>query len=319
MTNDTPSIVKTIRPVIRRLPLAWLQRVGRLLGRTAFWIDRRHRRIVRRNLRFAYPDWARAQVRDHSRLVFENIGVTFCEIIRMLCLSRREMISMVEMSGGHHLANAIQTHRAAIFVSAHLGNWEMLPVFANCYFDHQFVFVARPLQLKGADTLIRWLRTRFGNILVDKDKAMAKMNRALKDGNSVGLLIDQEARRSQGIEVDFFGKTIHATPAAAMLALRNRCPVVPAVCVRTQTGRLQVVVSPPMTLRRSGDLRADLVHNTQLMIRAVEQAIRRHSDQWLWVHKRWKRHYPHLYREELLRRQQRRLKKRARKNRVGAN
>ena len=138
------------------------------------------------------------------------------------------------------------------------------------------------------------------------------MNRALADGISVGLLIDQEARRSQGIEVDFFGKKIHATPGAALLAQRNRRPVVPAICVRKDNGRLQLVFYPPIELQQSGDLRSDLVHNTQIMMNTIEQMVRRYSSQWLWMHKRWKRHYPHLYQEDLDRRQLRRLKKRAR-------
>jgi len=172
--------------------------------------------------------------------------------------------------------------------------------------------VARQIQ---SNTLGRWihrLRVRFGNIVLDKRRALPKMARTLRNGKALGLLIDQGTRLSEGVEVTFFGRTANATPAAALLARRYNSPVVMVFCIREADDRLTLVVEPPLALKRTDDLDADVQANTQIMTSTIEKAVRAYPEQWFWFHKRWKRHYPYLYPEDLARRQRRKEKKRVR-------
>lgn len=138
------------------------------------------------------------------------------------------------------------------------------------------------------------------------------MARMLRQGNILGLLIDQGTKFSEGVEVTFLGKTVTATPAAALLARRYNSPVLPGFCVREKDNSLTLIVKPPLNLQKTKDSRADLRVNTQIMTDAIEEAVRAYTEQWFWFHKRWKRHYPHLYPEDIARRQKRRQKKIAR-------
>jgi KDO2-lipid IV(A) lauroyltransferase len=134
------------------------------------------------------------------------------------------------------------------------------------------------------------------------------MRRMLDRGGIIGLLVDQ-SRRSEGVDVTFFGRRVTATPAAAFLAIRCQCPVLPIFCVRDGSGRLTLVVKPPIEIKRRGDLRYDIQFNTQLITDAVENAVRQYPDQWFWVHKRWKKYYPEPYPEYVARRKRRHRKK----------
>jgi KDO2-lipid IV(A) lauroyltransferase len=107
------------------------------------------------------------------------------------------------------------------------------------------------------------------------------------------------------VEVNFFGHKVTTTPAAAFLAIRCKNPVLPIFCVRDDRGRLTVVAKPPLEMKRSGDLRSDVQANTQMITNVVEKAVRQYPDQWFWVHKRWKKFYPHLYPEYQARRKRR--------------
>ena len=111
------------------------------------------------------------------------------------------------------------------------------------------------------------------------------------------------------MELLFYGKKVTVTPAAAMLALRCKSPVLPVFCVREEDQKLTIIIEPPVQLVRTKDLRDDLSTNTQIMTDAIENAVRRYPDQWLWLHKRWKRFYPDLYPEYIARRKRRRAKK----------
>ena len=196
-------------------------------------------------------------------------------------------------------------------ISAHIGNWEMSHLFVSCYIQKSLMVVVQN-QPVFIERIIHKLRTSTGNIIISKKGAMTKLVRTLHKGKMIGLLIDQGTSRSKGVDVTFFGRNTYATHAASLLAARYNCPVLPVYCIRESDAKLTVVVEPPLKLHRTDDVSADLQTNTQIMTDSVEKIVRLYLDQWLWFHKRWKRHYPELYPEDLARRQRRREKRRAR-------
>lgn len=302
----------TLRAFIASIPPRHIARVGRLLGMLAYILDRRHRRIVRRNLQFIYPEWSNDRILKVSKRVFQNTGVTVLEICQMTCFSREDILRKVRIKGKEYLVNAMKSPKGVIVISAHMGNWEMTPLSTSFYAQERVLSVARQIPSKFLNRWIHRLRSRFGNSIVYKKRALPKMARTLHQGRVLGILIDQETKHSAGVEVTFFGRTATATPAAALLARRYNSPVVPAFCVREADDRLTLLVEPPLTLKKTEDLRADLKANTQIMTSAIEKAVRAYPEQWFWFHKRWRGHYPYLYAEDLARRQRRREKKRAR-------
>ncbi|MCK4486556.1 MAG: hypothetical protein KAU38_07330 [Desulfobacterales bacterium] len=302
----------TLTAFIANIPQKRIAGVGKLLGMLVYLADLRHRRIVRRNLQFTHPEWSLDRIRRLSERIFQHLGVTVLEICQMTCFSREDILRKVRIRGKENLFNAVESPKGVIMISAHLGNWEMAPLFVSCYLQKPLLLVARQIQSKTLDRWIHRLRSNFGNIILNKKRALPKMARTLLQGKALGLLIDQGTKLSRGVEVTFFGRTATATPVAALLARRYDCPVLPVFCIREADAGLTLVVEPPLTLKRTEDLRADLKANTQIMTSAIEKAVRAYPEQWFWFHKRWKRHYPYLYPEDLARRQRRKEKRRAR-------
>lgn len=297
---------------IAGIPQKHVVRAGRILGTFAYILDTRHRRIVKRNLRFTHPGWSVGQIRVLSKGVFQNLGITVLEILQMRFLSRDEVLAAVRISGKENLFTALKNPKGAIMISAHLGNWEMAHIFFSCYLETPLALVARRVRPRALNEWLQRFRTRFGSLLWDKDGALPKMARMLRRGRMVGLLIDQGTLWSEGVEVVFFEKKTFATPAAAILARRLDSPVIPAFCVRESDGKLTLFVEPPLSLRKSDDMRSDIKINTQIMTDAIERAVKAHPEQWFWFHKRWKRHYPFLYPEDLARRRRQTEKENAR-------
>jgi KDO2-lipid IV(A) lauroyltransferase len=165
--------------------------------------------------------------------------------------------------------------------------------------------------LAPLDRRIHRSRTRFGIRIINKKGALPEMRQTLRRGGVLGLLVDQ-SRRSEGVDVTFFGHKVTATPAAAFLAIRCNSLVLPIFCTREASGHLTIEVKSPLEMKRTGDIRSDVQTNTQMITDAVEKAIRKYPEQWLWVHKRWKKYNPHLYPEYQARRKRRHQKKRRR-------
>ena len=285
-----------------------IRRLGRLLGTLFYFLDLRHRRIVRRNLKFAFPQWDWPKVLRVSKRVFQNFGITALEIIQISCSNVEEVRAKAMTIEGMKNLDYLTQKKGVILISAHLGNWEMSAQFVSGLVKSSFVAVARKIRFKPFERWVNGLRTRFGGELIDKKGAMPEMRKALNSGKILGILIDQGG---EGATTKFFGHDVQAHAAVALLALRSRCPVIPAFCVREENG-FRIILESPLKLQRTSDLRADIQTNIQLMMDAVEKAIRTYPDQWFWFHKRWKAFHPHLYSEDMqkaMRREERRLKK----------
>jgi KDO2-lipid IV(A) lauroyltransferase len=170
--------------------------------------------------------------------------------------------------------------------------WQFVP----CFLEIQMAGVAKKLRNDRLNRLIHGIRTRFGNKIIYKKGALPEMVQTLRQGSMVAILMDI-SRRFDGVEVSFFGRRATATPAAALLGLRCKSPIIPAFCHRTAQGALIVEIEPEIEMQRTKDLRLDLRTNTQRITDRVEQAIRKNPEQWNWLLKRWKDFYPDLYPE----------------------
>ncbi|MBW2194211.1 MAG: lysophospholipid acyltransferase family protein [Deltaproteobacteria bacterium] len=301
---------------VASVPKEYICNIGCFLGTLAYIADRRHRLIIRRNLQFIYPEWSKNRIRKFTKLVFQSMGITVMEISQATCFSRKDVLHRTRIKGKEYLLNAIKNPKGVIIISGHLGNWEICHLLLVCYLQMPITLVARKIRPEFLDRATHKFRTHFGNVVVYKKRALSQMARTLNQGKALGLLIDQETKHSKGVEVTFFGRTVIATPAAALLARRYNSSVLPVFCVRERDGRLTLIVEPPLTLKKTEDSAADLKTNTQIMTSAIEKVIKAYPEQWFWFHKRWKGRHPYLYEEDLAKRQQRRQKRKARSRKV---
>ena len=308
-TLKTNGIRNAFESFIADLPHKYILWLGRLLGRFMYFADVPHRRIVRRNLKFVFPEWKPERIKGTSLRIFQNIGMTFIEICQIACLPKDHLFLRTKVKGKKILLDAIKGNKGAILISAHLGNWEIVAPFLSANISTRASMVGRRLRVNLINRLISGLRTRFGATVIDKEEGMPKMMRAIREGKMLGIMLDQGTQSSMGVKVNFFDRAVTATHAPALLALRCRCPVVPIFGVREIDGSLTIIVEPPLKLKRTKDLKVDLKVNTQLMVSAIEKAVRAYPEQWFWVHKRWKKYYPFLYPEYMARKKRRRERK----------
>jgi KDO2-lipid IV(A) lauroyltransferase len=107
---------------------------------------------------------------------------------------------------------------------------------------------------------------------------------ALRQGRMVGILLDQNAARSEGVFVPFFGVPASTSKGLALIALRTRAPVVPVFIRRLGAGRHRVEVGAALPPPADDDV----VAYTAAFNRAIEAAIRQAPEQWFWMHNRWR-------------------------------
>lgn len=286
------------------LPLSWSRKLALVLGRIAFLLIPRMRRVGMANLDLAYGDTlSAAEKKRILRGALDNLALTAAEFSRLPRVAKRRFEGYVEVTGFEH----IDTTRGFLGISGHLGNWEwMCPAVASCGF--QVAEVVRLFDQPWLNAVIDRTRRGGGIATIPKDNAGRAVLELLRKGWLMGLLIDQSPRQN-GVPVTFFGQPCWATVAPVMIALRAKVPIHPVSMVRDERGRYTCRFHPAIEMVRSGDPLRDLVANSQRCQSALERIIREHPDQWLWFHRRWKK------RERLEQEWQARQARQARKRR----
>ena len=283
-----------VRPVVllfEWLPLAVGVMLGRALGALFYCADGRHRRITLENLQRALgKERSSAEIRRIARRTYRNLGASVAEIMKIGRLSAGRVKKWVALEGIEHYTEARAKGKGALFLSAHFGNWELLPI-AFGVLVHRIVGVARPLDNPYLDELVRGTRERWGNQILSKRGAVREAMRLLSEGQSVGFLLDQNVSGRGGVFVPFFDQPASTNKSLALIALRTGAPVIPVFLVRDKGGH-RIRVEKEVELYRSGDLEADILENTARFTQMIESQIRRHPDQWLWMHRRWKTQPP---------------------------
>lgn len=293
-TNQDVEPSGLIERTIGSIRPSGLMRWGSMLGELGFRLGRPYRAIAQRNVQFAFPSWQTRQIVEVSRRAFHNFGMTLTEMVQWAHLPPSAILSRCRLSGEDHFRRALEHKRGIILVSAHLGNWEIGLQYLAYHLGKRVHIVVRPLAPRWLDRSVNRARTRFGNHLIAKKKAFPKMLKAIREDGIVALMVDLSSRK-QSVAVDYFGHRTRVSPAAAMLAARCAAPILAAFTLRNPDGSFTIEVSAPVAVQRSGRLRNDLACNSQRITDIVEQAVRKHPDQYLWMQKRWKDYYPHLY------------------------
>jgi KDO2-lipid IV(A) lauroyltransferase len=271
--------------VLAHLPSAMGLAVGRRLGDALWWLLPRRRRLTLDNLARSFGrEQSPAELRRLGRRSFQHVGMNLIEACRYFLRPTDVMLSRVRVEGGEHFRAAAAQGRGVLILTAHYGNWELLAA-AHSLSGLPLSIVMRPLDHPLLDDLAARFRRRSGAELIIKRQAVREVLQALRRQRMVGILLDQNATRAEGVFVPFFGVPASTSKGLAVLALRTGAPVVPAFLRRDPDGRGHCVdVGAPIPPPPDGDVAT----YTAAFNQALEAAIRRAPEQWLWMHARWR-------------------------------
>ena len=283
-------VVRAVMGTLAALPLAVALRVAAGVALVAYACAPGLRRVGLTNLAIAFPDRPLADRRRILRESMANLGRMAAELAHLPRLTDADLREMVVFENEAWWAENIAAPRetGGMILSGHFGNWELL-VFAHGMRGYPVSMVHRAIANPFVDRWLNDLRARAGTRLVRKRHAAGGVLKALHDHELLVLPFDQNSTRGLGVFVDFFGKPASTNSGIARLALRSGAPVVPVFIVREgRSARHRVHVLPIMYVQRTGDLESDVIRITQELSDLFEGMVRRHPEQWLWVHKRWK-------------------------------
>lgn len=280
--------LKLLLKLLSILPKNVAYTIGRLLARLGYLLVRRLRKTAMRNLELAMPELSAQEQKRIVKGVFDNFGRLLAEFSRFPKYTRKEMAAVVEYDGLENYLEAVSRGRGVLFLTGHLGAWE-LSAFAHSINGYPHNILVRRIDNPLIEQLVDSYRTCHGNRTIDKNNASRMILSALRRGEAVGILIDLNTVRNLGVFCDFFGVQACSSPGLATLALRTGAAVLPSFITWDERRQIHTLhFGKPVEIVHTGNLKEDILINTAHFHKIIEEYVRRYPDQWLWVHRRWK-------------------------------
>jgi len=273
---------------LARLPLGLAYWLGARLGDLLYLVLAERRRITLANLALAFDtDKTAAERHRLARTTFRHLGQHLVDFSHLSQLTPSTFATVCHVEGLEHIEALLQRRMGLLILSAHFGSWELAPAIA-LYLTTPLHVIVRPLDNPALQRLAEAYRQRCGYRAIPRHAALTECLKVLRRGEIVAVLMDQSGLRRESVQVEFFGTKAYTSVGPALLALRTGCPVVSGFLIRVGQGHHQLVFSPEIPVRRTGNVRQDIVENTREFTHIIESYVRRYPDHWFWLHRRWK-------------------------------
>jgi len=280
--------VWAILKILGALPRGLARAVGAAVASALYAAAPKLRRTAEFNLRLAFPEWDDARRREVIRGMVRNLGWMAAEFARFPRYTRENISEALILDGHENFLNGQRGGKGVLYLTGHIGAWE-LSSFAHALFGYPLHYMARPLDNARVDKLVNDYRCLSGNQPIFKNESARALLKILKEAGTVGILADQNTMPEEGVFVEFFGKSACTTTGIARVALHTDAAVVPGYAYwDSSIGKYRLRFEPAVELVRTGDTERDVFVNTQKFAKVIEQIIRKHPEQWVWVHARWK-------------------------------
>jgi KDO2-lipid IV(A) lauroyltransferase len=248
-------------------------------------------RRAEENLKAAFPDWDAARQRATIAGVWENLGRVAGEFAHLDKFRAFDEGGRIELVGAEHIRRAAKEGGAAIFVSGHFANWELMAIAMHQAGVPTGV-VYRAANNPLVDEFIIRTRARvMGRRQIPKgQRGVRAMVDAVRSGASLAMLVDQKL--NDGIAAPLFGRPAMTTPAPARLALKFGLALHTASIERVRGAHFRIFVREAIAFTPTGDDAENVRRLTAMINAAIEEAARRRPEQWLWLHRRWPKDAP---------------------------
>jgi len=237
--------------------------------------------------RLGYPP---AKARQVGREVYRNFFRNALENASTLHATPGEIASWVEVEGREHVEAAWQAQRGAVLITAHYGQWELMPHWL-VHQGYQITSVVRRQSNQHIDALFDRIRTVHGARVTDSGYGLRDILRTIRDGHFLGLLSDQNAG-DRGLFVRFFGRLASTVVGPAAIAQKTGCPLIALVTHPNPRRPHRIEILPPLWPDRFPPGQDGLLALTQAYTDLLAAWIARRPEQWFWLHRRWKTRPP---------------------------
>lgn len=276
--------------IVKWLPNCMLYPFSRFLGYLGFWAVAKYRKITLDNLRQSFKDKTPSEIRKIAIESYCEITWGAAETIKLAFNKdiQSKLKKLVKVEGAQYLDDELKKGKGLICISAHFGNFTIMTTRLTLE-GYPFNLVMR---FADDEAVAKMWKDAMSNVGINaisarpRRKAVVESLKWLRSGKPLCLHSDQN--KTNGVYVDFFHRPAGTVEGPARLHLRTGAPMVCGFIVREDLYHHKIVITPPLDIKLTGDDKKDIFNITQAYTKTIEKFVRKHPQQWWWVHDRWK-------------------------------
>jgi|YelNatPaOPRAMG01_1025707.scaffolds.fasta_scaffold00616_10 KDO2-lipid IV(A) lauroyltransferase len=265
--------------------------IASIFGILWYYLDPKHRSIAKKNISYAFPDMSKENRNKILIESYKNIIESFITFPRIKWFNNSNIDKYFEFQCEDYYTEAVKKGRGVFILTGHLGNWEFAAA-AQSLRHGGLIAVAKDIHNPYIDRYIKSVRKSAGIEVVRPRNAVFKLLRALKQGKTIAMLLDQNTLRHEAVFVNFFGKPAATQYAMALMALKTGATVVPGYIVKNYvSGGYIIRYEKPFfvdSIEDKAEREKMVIELTQRFTTTLENQIKRAPGQWFWVHNRFK-------------------------------
>jgi KDO2-lipid IV(A) lauroyltransferase len=257
-------------------------------GNVAYYVAIAGAKSAKENLKKCFPEKSDKDINRIVKKIFCLEAKNFFELANFPRMNSKFIKSIAFVEKIDVIQESIKRGKGILFASAHTGNWEIAAAIMT-EMGIPVNVVAKKIYIDGLnDMLVGYRKSKNVKVILrETSDSGIKLLRALKRGETIAMLIDQDVD-VHGVFVDFFGQKAWTSSGLAVLALKTGTDVYVAFDQRIGEYNHKTVVNGPINIEKTGDFEKDVEKLTQTATSILEEHIRQYPDQWVWFHDRWK-------------------------------
>ena len=288
-----------LRFFVKIAPKCVLQGFLKSLASAFYHFDKKHTNIMRVNLKMCFATLKDDEIERLIKKNYYNFALFAAEFLLNQNTTKEQILSKISFENEELFNSVLSQNRPIIVQTAHYGNWELFSLAMAARYG-AISIIGRALDSAKMNEILSANRTRFDIELIEKKSAVKQALKALNNRRLLGILVDQNTAKNEGLECEFFSHKIMHTHAASVFASKSGAIIIPAFIERDESkdDSFKIVFYDPIDMQvlsqnhsKEGVLRLA----TQAQSDATAAQISKKPDEYFWMHKKFKCFYKDSY------------------------
>ena len=288
-----------LRFLVKFSPKCVLNGFLKSLASAFYHLDKKHTNIMRVNLKMCFAALKDDEIERLIKKNYYNFALFGAEFLLNQNTTKEQILSKISFENEELFNSVLSQNRPIIVQTAHYGNWELFSLAMAARYGAVSI-IGRALDSAKMNEILSANRTRFDIELIEKKSAVKQALKALNNRRLLGILVDQNTAKNEGLECEFFSHKIMHTHAASVFASKSGAIIIPAFIERNESkdDSFKIVFYEPIdmqVLSQNHSKEEALRLATQAQSDATAAQISKKPDEYFWMHKKFKCFYEDNY------------------------
>lgn len=288
-----------LRFFVKISPKCVLKGFLKSLASAFYHLDKKHTNIMRVNLKMCFASLKDDEIERLIKKNYYNFALFGAEFLLNQNTTKEQILSKISFENEELFNSVLSQNRPIIVQTAHYGNWELFSLAMAARYGAVSI-IGRALDSAKMNEILSANRTRFDIELIDKKSAVKQALKALNNRRLLGILVDQNTAKNEGLECEFFSHKIMHTHAASVFASKSGAIIIPAFIERDESkdDSFKIVFYEPIdmqVLSQNHSKEGAIKLATQAQSDATAAQISKKPDEYFWMHKKFKCFYKDSY------------------------